>query len=68
MLGEPEVVCKPADDYLPQPQAVMITPGYAAGSALAKGISRPFAPPHPCSVPVPQTCIVGYNKCALMTK
>ncbi len=37
VLGEPEVFyCKPADDYLPQPQAVMIT-GITPQEALAKG-------------------------------
>ena len=36
VLGEPEVFyCKPADDYLPQPQAVMIT-GITPQEALAQ--------------------------------
>ncbi len=44
VLGEPEVFyCKPADDYLPQPQAVMIT-GITPQEALAKGIMRPRLP------------------------
>ncbi len=33
VIGEPEVFyCKPADDYLPQPGAVLITEYYPAGS------------------------------------
>ncbi len=62
MLGEPEVFyCKPADDYLPQPQAVMIT-GITPQEALAKGDNEAaFARRIHDLFTVPQTCIVGYN-------
>lgn len=62
VLGEPEVFyCKPADDYLPQPQAVMIT-GITPQEALAKGDNEAtFARRIHDLFTVPQTCIVGYN-------
>lgn len=44
VLGEPEVFyCKPADDYLPQPQAVMIT-DHSRRKRWPKGITRPRLP------------------------
>ncbi|WP_182000172.1 exodeoxyribonuclease I, partial [Klebsiella variicola] len=62
VIGEPEVFyCKPADDYLPQPQAVMIT-GITPQEALAKGDNEAaFARRIHDLFTVPQTCIVGYN-------
>lgn len=62
ILGEPEVFyCKPADDYLPQPQAVMIT-GITPQEALAKGENEAaFARRIHDLFTVPETCVVGYN-------
>ncbi len=62
VIGEPEVFyCKPADDYLPQPQAVMIT-GITPQEALAKGDNEAaFARRINDLFTVPKTCIVGYN-------
>jgi exodeoxyribonuclease-1 len=62
VIGEPEVFyCKPADDYLPQPQAVMIT-GITPQEAIAKGDNEAaFARRIHDLFTVPKTCIVGYN-------
>jgi exodeoxyribonuclease-1 len=62
IIGEPEVFyCKPADDYLPQPQAVMIT-GITPQEALAKGENEAaFARRIHDLFTVPKTCVVGYN-------
>jgi len=62
VTGEPEVFyCKPADDYLPQPEAVMIT-GITPQEALAKGDNEAtFARRIHDLFTVPKTCIVGYN-------
>jgi len=62
IIGEPEVFyCKPADDYLPQPQAVMIT-GITPQEALAKGDNEAaFARRIHDLFTVPKTCVVGYN-------
>ncbi|PKH20194.1 exodeoxyribonuclease I [Enterobacterales bacterium CwR94] len=61
-LGEPEVFyCKPADDYLPQPAAVMIT-GITPQVALARGVNETeFANRIHALFSVPGTCVVGYN-------
>lgn len=62
IIGEPEVFyCQPADDYLPQPEAVMVT-GITPQIALAKGINEAaFAQRiHPL-FSAPGSCIVGYN-------
>ncbi|XES82861.1 exodeoxyribonuclease I [Franconibacter pulveris] len=61
-LGEPEVFyCKPADDYLPQPEAVLIT-GITPQEALAKGENEAeFARRIHALFTVPKTCVVGYN-------
>lgn len=58
LVEEPLVIyCKPADDYLPQPEAVMIT-GITPQHALANGVNeaefsakytRPFRYPAPVS-------------------
>lgn len=62
ILGEPEVFyCKPPDDYLPQPEAVLITgitPQYALKhgeneATFARRIHALFSTPH--------SCILGYN-------
>lgn len=69
VIGEPEVFyCKPADDYLPQPQAVMIT-GITPQEALAKGdYEAAFAAASTicsrCRKPVSS----AITTCALMTK
>lgn len=61
-VGEPEVFyCRPADDYLPQPEAVMIT-GITPQQALAKGVNEAaFAGRIHSLFTAPNTCIVGYN-------
>lgn len=62
IVGEPDVFyCKPADDYLPQPEAVMIT-GITPQQALALGVNEAqFAERIHALFTVPGTCILGYN-------
>lgn len=62
IIGEPEVFyCKPADDYLPQPEAVLIT-GISPQEARAKGDNEAaFARRIHDLFTVPGTCVVGYN-------
>ncbi|WP_105631979.1 exodeoxyribonuclease I [Cronobacter dublinensis] len=62
VIGEPEVFyCKPADDYLPQPEAVLIT-GITPQVALARGENEvEFARRIHALFTVPKTCVVGYN-------
>lgn len=62
IIGEPEVFyCQPADDYLPQPEAVMIT-GITPQEARAKGVNEAeFTRRIHQLVSEPGTCIVGYN-------
>jgi exodeoxyribonuclease-1 len=62
IIEEPLVIyCRPADDYLPQPEAVMIT-GITPQLALSKGLSEvDFAAQIHQAFSVPGTCIVGYN-------
>ncbi len=62
VIGEPEIFyCKPADDYLPQPEAVLIT-GITPQEALAKGENEAtFARRIHDLFTVPKTCVVGYN-------
>lgn len=62
LLGEPDVLwCKPADDYLPQPEAVMVT-GITPQQTLAQGENEAaFARQIHQRFTVPGTCIVGYN-------
>ncbi|WP_312454392.1 exodeoxyribonuclease I [Pseudescherichia sp.] len=61
-IGEPEVFyCQPADDYLPQPGAVMIT-GITPQVAREKGDNEAaFARRIHDIFTVPETCVVGYN-------
>lgn len=55
------IYCKPADDYLPQPEAVMIT-GITPQHALANGVNEAeFACQIHQAFNVPGTCILGYN-------
>ncbi|EOC0206646.1 exodeoxyribonuclease I [Cronobacter dublinensis] len=62
VIGEPEVFyCKLADDYLPQPEAVLIT-GITPQVALARGENEAeFAGRIHALFTVPKTCVVGYN-------
>ncbi|MDN0119835.1 exodeoxyribonuclease I [Yersinia frederiksenii] len=62
IIEEPLVIyCKPADDYLPQPEAVMIT-GITPQHALANGVNETeFARQIHQAFNVPGTCILGYN-------
>lgn len=62
IIGEPEVFyCQPADDYLPQPEAVMIT-GITPQQAKARGVSEAeFARRIHALFSQPNTCVVGYN-------
>lgn len=62
IIGEPEVFyCQPADDYLPTPEAVLIT-GITPQVALERGtIEAQFARRIHDLFSVPGTCVVGYN-------
>ncbi|MDR3431006.1 MAG: exodeoxyribonuclease I [Rouxiella aceris] len=62
IIEEPLVIyCRPADDYLPQPEAVMIT-GITPQLALEKGVNEAeFSAQIHQAFSVPGTCIVGYN-------
>ncbi|EEQ12278.1 Exodeoxyribonuclease I [Yersinia mollaretii ATCC 43969] len=62
IIEEPLVIyCAPADDYLPQPEAVMIT-GITPQHALANGVNEAeFARQINQAFNVPGTCILGYN-------
>ncbi|KFX07135.1 exonuclease I [Pectobacterium betavasculorum] len=62
IIGEPLVIyCRPTDDYLPEPEAVMIT-GITPQIALAKGVNEAeFARQIHDAFSVPGTCIMGYN-------
>ncbi|WP_232046621.1 exodeoxyribonuclease I [Dickeya aquatica] len=62
VIGEPEVFyCQPSDDYLPDPQAVMIT-GITRQIASARGVREAeFARRIHDLFSVPGTCIMGYN-------
>lgn len=62
IIGEPLVIyCRPADDYLPEPEAVMIT-GITPQVALTKGVTEAeFARQIHDAFSVPGTCIMGYN-------
>nr|WP_113867025.1 exodeoxyribonuclease I [Brenneria salicis]NMN91393.1 exodeoxyribonuclease I subunit C [Brenneria salicis ATCC 15712 = DSM 30166]RBP61767.1 exodeoxyribonuclease I subunit C [Brenneria salicis ATCC 15712 = DSM 30166]RLM30485.1 exodeoxyribonuclease I [Brenneria salicis ATCC 15712 = DSM 30166] len=62
IIDEPLVIyCKPTDDYLPDPEAVMIT-GITPQLAISKGINEAeFARHIHDAFSVPGTCIMGYN-------
>ncbi|PHM24342.1 exodeoxyribonuclease I [Xenorhabdus innexi] len=62
IIEEPLVVyCSPADDYLPEPEAVMIT-GITPQVALKKGVNEAeFARLIQAEFSKPNTCILGYN-------
>ncbi|UDG81356.1 Exodeoxyribonuclease I [Candidatus Profftia lariciata] len=62
IIEEPLILyCRPADDYLPQPEAVIIT-GITPQFALLNGINEAeFARQINRIFSVPGTCIMGYN-------
>ncbi|MBC8944599.1 MULTISPECIES: exodeoxyribonuclease I [Xenorhabdus] len=62
IIEEPLVVyCAPADDYLPDPEAIMIT-GITPQLALNKGVNEAeFARLIHAAFSKPNTCILGYN-------
>ncbi|GKX50467.1 exodeoxyribonuclease I [Budvicia aquatica] len=62
VIAEPLVIyCKPADDYLPEPDAVMIT-GITPQEALRKGVNEAeFARQIHQDFSTAETCILGYN-------
>lgn len=61
-LSKPEVFfCRPANDYLPDPEAVLIT-GITPQKALIDGVTEAeFARRINQLFSVPNTCILGYN-------
>ncbi|MGP1923785.1 MAG: exodeoxyribonuclease I [Arsenophonus sp. NEOnobi-MAG3] len=62
IIEEPQIFyCAPTDDYLPQPQAVMIT-GITPKYAIAHGINEAeFAKRIHEIFSIPNSCILGYN-------
>ncbi|MGK2960148.1 MAG: exodeoxyribonuclease I [Candidatus Malihini olakiniferum] len=62
IIGDPLVIyCQPTDDYLPEPEAVLIT-GITPQIARAKGVCEAeFARQIYAAFSVPNTCIMGYN-------
>lgn len=62
IISEPLVIyCQPADDYLPSPEAVMIT-GITPQHAARHGVNEAeFARQINESFSQPKTCILGYN-------
>ncbi len=62
VIGEPTVVfCKPADDFLPHPDACLIT-GITPQQALREGVCEAeFASQIHQQLSMPGTCGVGYN-------
>lgn len=62
IISDPLVIyCKPADDYLPSPQACLIT-GITPDTALEKGVSEiEFIALIHEQFSQPGTCVAGYN-------
>lgn len=62
VIGEPLVIfCRPANDYLPHPQACLIT-GITPQQALAEGVPEcEFIARIHRELATPNTCGVGYN-------
>lgn len=62
IIGEPVMFyCKQTPDYLPSPEAVMVT-GITPQECNEKGLSEPeFAARIHAEFSVPNTCIMGYN-------
>ncbi|NBH74726.1 exodeoxyribonuclease I [Rodentibacter pneumotropicus] len=62
IIGEPIMLyCKQTNDYLPSPEAVMVT-GITPQECNEKGISEPeFAEKILAEFSQPNTCVMGYN-------
>lgn len=62
IIGEPiNLYCQPPEDYIPDPNAILIT-GITPNEALEKGLSeREFASRIHQEFSQPDTCILGYN-------
>ncbi|MDH5435001.1 MAG: exonuclease domain-containing protein, partial [Gammaproteobacteria bacterium] len=62
IIGEPlNIMCKPADDFLPHPEACLVT-GITPQQALKDGISeRDFFRLIHLELSTAETCAVGYN-------
>lgn len=62
IIGEPEVFyCQPPADYLPQPEACLVT-GITPQKALAQGVCEAeFADRIHALFSQPNTCVAGYN-------
>ncbi|OAN17942.1 exodeoxyribonuclease I [Photobacterium jeanii] len=62
VIGEPLVIyCKPPSDYLPSPEACLIT-GITPQEAMEKGLpEHEFITRIHDELSVPNTCVVGYN-------
>ncbi len=62
IIGKPLVIyCRPSQDYLPQPEACLIT-GITPQIAIQKGLSEPeFIKEIVTQLSVPNTCSLGYN-------
>ncbi|WP_064603922.1 exodeoxyribonuclease I [Photobacterium sp. J15] len=62
IVGEPLVIyCKPPVDYLPSPEACLIT-GITPQEAFEKGLPEPeFIAQIHAELSKPNTCVIGYN-------
>ncbi len=62
IIGEPLVIyCKPPSDYLPNPEACLIT-GITPQEAMEKGLLEPdFIKLIHNELSQPNTCVIGYN-------
>ncbi|NQZ33329.1 MAG: exodeoxyribonuclease I [Oceanospirillaceae bacterium] len=62
IIGEPiEIYCKPSDDFLPHPEACLIT-GITPQKAIREGLCEAqFIAQINALMSVPGTCTVGYN-------
>ncbi|WP_444996484.1 exodeoxyribonuclease I [Aliikangiella sp. IMCC44359] len=62
IIDEPlNIFCRPADDFLPHPEACLVT-GITPQQALEQGISeRDFFRQIHMELSTPETCAVGYN-------
>ncbi|WP_440876859.1 exodeoxyribonuclease I [Thalassotalea sp. PLHSN55] len=62
IIGEPEMFyCQPPQDYLPQPEACLVT-GITPQKALAEGLTEAeFAARIHKLFSTPNTCVAGYN-------
>lgn len=61
-IGEPQMFyCQPADDYLPHPQALLVT-GITPQEAYRQGLPEAeFAQRIQAAMTQPNTCVLGYN-------